>query len=119
MNSVLLCCRFVTDEYQAQIRYSCGRLRPNPGLAAVPTAPGLALDAETIHRPRGDRGGYHPRCRDRPGGRVAAWARQGEPHHQRALRARGRRPYDQLTIFSALTLEKPRPKNLLEQRFIT
>src|ERR1700677_4501166 len=43
------------------------------------------IDAENVLRPRGDRGGYHPRRRRQPCGRAAARARQGQPHRQCAL----------------------------------
>src|SRR5258708_10214585 len=118
MNSVLLCCRFVTDEYQAQIRYSWGGCveiqdwrvcQSPPGLHWMPK---LFTDPEAIGEDI---------IRD-----VGTDLVVGLPlglgkanHIINALYARAAADRAiKLTIFSALTLEKPRPKNLLEQRFI-
>src|SRR5260370_938340 len=94
-NPVLRSCCFVADEYRLQIRYSLRRRPPIPGAAALLIAAGLALDAKAVLRPRRHCGGHHPRRRDQSGGGVAAWARQGQPHRQRALCAGQRRPRDQ------------------------
>ena len=95
VKSALGCCRFVTDEVRRQIRYSFAGWRPIQGGWLSSCAPGPQLDAKAVFRPRSDRGGYHPRCRNQPRGRLAARARQGQPCRQRAVRTRRRRPLDQ------------------------
>ena len=79
--------RKIGYRFPAQVPDSARPLRP--------VTPGSELDAKTVLRSRGDRGRHHPRCRNQPRGRPAAWAGQGQSHHQRALCAGGRRPLDQ------------------------
>src|SRR5258708_38142464 len=117
---MLLCCRFVKDEWgvQVQLRYSCWRLRPIPGLPAIPTPTGLPLMPKLFTDPEAI---AEDIIRD-----VGTDLVVGLPlglgkanHIVNALYARAAADRAiNLTIFSALTLEKPKPKTLLEQRFI-
>ena len=95
VNSVLGCCRFVTDEFRGKCAIAVAWLPSDSRAVGCSAMPGSVRDAEVVFRSRSDRGGYHPRCRNQARGRVAARARQGQPRHQRAVCARRGRPRDQ------------------------
>src|ERR1700736_5314141 len=118
INSVLRCCRFVTDEYQLQIRYSCLRLRPILGLPALPSRLGLHLMPKLFSDPEAI---AEDIIRDVGTNLVVGLPLGlGKANHViNALYARAAADRSiNLTLFSALTLEKPKPNNLLERRFI-
>src|SRR5262249_49135170 len=121
LNSAFGCCRFVTDEYRRRMRYSSVWLAsdsPIPGrwlsshARVLNLMPKLFSDPEAI---------AEDIIRD-----VGANLVVGLPlglgkanHVINALYARAAADRSiRLTLFSALTLEKPRPSNLLERRFI-
>ena len=117
MNSVLGCCRFVTDEFRRQMRYSCRR-PPSDSRRWPLVRPGLHFDAKAVFRPRAI---AEDIIRDVGTNLVVGLPLGlGKANHViNALYARAVADRSiKLTLFSALTLEKPRPGNLLERRFI-
>src|SRR6202158_3453091 len=118
INSVLRCCRFVTEEYRLQIRYSLRRLPPILGLRLSRSRLGLHLMPKLFSDPEAI---AEHIIRDVGTNLVVGLPLGlGKANHSvNALYARASADRAiSLTLFSALTLEKPNPKNLLERRFI-
>src|SRR5665213_1908678 len=119
----MFCCRFVTDESRLQLRYSCRRLPPDSGHwpsffvrpwidGFLDLMPKMFSDPEAI---------AEDIVRDVGTNLVVGLPLGlGKANHiVNALYARAVADRSiNLTFFSALTLEKPRPSNLLERRFI-
>src|ERR1700681_4299132 len=119
INSVLRCCRFLTEKYRLQIRYSWRRLPPILGLRLSRSRLGLHLMPKTFSDPEAI---AEDIIRDVGTNLVVGLPLGlGKANHiVNALYARASADRAiSLTFFSALTLEKPKPSNLLERRFIT
>ena len=118
VKSALGCCRFVTDEVRRPIRYSFAGWRPIQGDWLSSYAPGPQLMPKLFSDPEAI---AEDIIRDVGTNLVVGLPLGlGKANHVvNALYARASADRSiKLTLFSALTLEKPRPSSLLERRFI-
>ena len=118
MNSVLVCCRFVTDEISVSDSAIAAGMAPIPGRRLFRDAPGSPLMPKLFSDPEAI---AEDIIRDVGTNLVVGLPLGlGKANHViNALYARAAADRSiNLTFFSALTLEKPKPANLLERRFI-